>query len=242
MKYYFNFIALPADSNANKGADQCRMPTAPMYQQDGVYNQLCRYKLSNFAIQNNIQAELAELADKTLVLRIQNSPSRNVFNMITSIDNAPLFEQTGLRPVEFHIRLGDGMFSQTASTAASTANLSIDQFNIAVPNYSVVGGVPVGAATGARTEVVKGNGAGNPPVVGTLTTPAAAANTFNRTPFAFNTFTEEIVGAPIWGDIPDFRFDLYDTNNNAVNLTNSVLLQNIACVFTLEVEPIFDKI
>ena len=241
MKYYFNFIAVPDDSNNNKGADQCRMPTAPMFQQDGVYNQVCKYRLTNFAIQATIQAELAQLADKTLVLRIQNAPSRNVFNMITTIDNAPLFEQTGLRPVEFHIRLGDGMFSQTASTAAAVADIELDPFVIQVPNYSVVGGVPAGSTTGARTEAVQKTAMGGD-ITGTLTTAAAGANAYNRTPFAFNTFTEEIVGAPIWGDIPDFRFDLYDTNNAATDLTNNAVLQDITCVFTLEVEPIFNKI
>ena len=61
MKYYFNFICQPNDGalGTETTADGYRFPTDPMYKQDGVYNQRCKYKLNK-----NIEKKHKEKKEK----------------------------------------------------------------------------------------------------------------------------------------------------------------------------------
>lgn len=127
MKYYFNIVynlkldkQIAGQTGQNRipltpRNDDFRFPTAPMYQQDGVYNQLCKYRLVNFQITGMSDAERDSLSESTIIISMRNIPSRNNFNLFNyGTPNFPppvngLNVKNGVSPVQFHIRLDDGI-------------------------------------------------------------------------------------------------------------------------------------
>ena len=123
MKYYVNFAIKPVLRNDNQGAQNnqtllalnpnFRMPQAPMYQQDGVFNQMCKYRLVNLQFPRASDADLVSLNGQSLILRFRNVGTRNQFNVFnTQGDGAATFTGGGtFTPLEFHIRCGKQMVS-----------------------------------------------------------------------------------------------------------------------------------
>lgn len=244
MKYYFNFIMTPEDTTKVKDSGY-RFPTDPQYKQDGVYNQRCKYRITNFAIQGATQTELDLLSQKTLILRLRGCPCFNNFTMICFDDGTP-YEKVGNRPVEFHIRLGENLVEQSTGSAqvvqtVSDANTLLSPYVIDVPKASISGN----AGAGSERAVSKTNAGDDLEGViktHTITTPAVAGQTFLRNNFIYNSFNEELVGVPLWGDVPDIEFGIYEVNEPEDNLAVNADLKDIAICFTLECEPIAVKL
>ena len=231
MKYYFNFIMSPEDTTKVKDS-RYRFPTDPQYKQDGVYNQRCKYRITNFAIQSATQTELDDLSQKTFVLRLRGNPCLNNFTMICHDDGAP-YQKIGNRPVEFHIRLGDNLVEQSTGGAQVVQTVSTAPYEIGVPKADI--------ATVASVRSVDKDGSGGN-ITGTITTPAVAPNTFLRNNFIYNSFDEELVGMPLWGQVPDLEFGIYEGNEPETSLATNADLKDIAICFTLECEPIAVKL
>ena len=77
MKYYFNFIQIPDEMTGNgapnpsvEANERYRFPTDPQYKQTGVYNQSCKYRITNFQVANILSGELKDLNGKTLLKTI----------------------------------------------------------------------------------------------------------------------------------------------------------------------------
>jgi hypothetical protein len=134
MKYYVNFAVTPVERvNQNAGANNqtlyalnpnFRMPQAPMYQQDGVYNQMCKYRLVNFQLPGLSEDDLVELNDKTMILRFRNVGTRNQFNLFNGRVGAPTqFTGNGtFTPLEFHIRAPKQIVQLPQVGVATTRN------------------------------------------------------------------------------------------------------------------------
>lgn len=197
MKYYYNFILTPDETtpvDPEQMNPDFRMPTDPMYLQDGVYNQRCRYKIINFTMMNMVPSEVAFMEGKTLVVQFRNCPSLNSWNMIRSLENAPNNRRQGLSPVEFHIRI-----PKLSTLSQNKTNADADD--------------------------------------GTVVTPV-------RPDFGGYNFSQEIIGQPMWGEIPDIQFLVYNSTAVEVNLSNASLEdgRSIEFGFTLECEPISLKL
>ena len=112
MKYYFHFnenshnVAGTANGDAKM---TYRFPTNPMNQQDGVYNQLCKYQLCNFCMRNLSDDELSVMGSLgNLIIRFKNCMTRNEFMLFNGQGDNNLHDgasMNGVRPLEFHIRL-----------------------------------------------------------------------------------------------------------------------------------------
>lgn len=231
MKYYFNFIGVANELTSSKNPSY-RFPTDPQYKQDGVYNQKCKYRITNIQLTNTTQNELAEINGKTMVIRFNNLTSMNVYNL-TAKEDATGYKQLGERPVEFHIRIPDNKMEQTTKTGNIVQNLAINPYQINVPKADI------SAVTSVRS--VDKSGTGND-ITGTLTTTGGASNTFLLNGICDNTFTEEIIGGSCWGAIPDLSFLYYETNEAEKNFKNEPLLEDVSINFTLEVEPVAVKL
>lgn len=233
MKYYFNFIMTPEDTTKVKDK-LYRFPTDPQYKQDGVYNQRCKYKITNFALQGATQTELDLLSQKTLILRLKGCPCLNNFTMICFDDGTP-YEKIGNRPVEFHIRLGENLVEQSTGSAEVVQTLT----NLDIQGTTNLVGT-IGYSSGEINDVSFPVSDRRMDQVGnaTITTPAVAGQTFLRNNFIYNSFNEELVGVPLWGEVPDIQFGIYEVNEPETDLATNADLKDIAICFTLECEPI----
>tara|TARA_R110000824_G_scaffold190527_3_gene372105 strand:+ start:9719 stop:10300 length:582 start_codon:yes stop_codon:yes gene_type:complete len=129
MKYYVNFAVKPVLRNAAQGDinnqtlyalnPNFRMPQAPMYQQDGVYNQMCKYRLVNLQFPRAGEDDLAVLNGQSLILRFRNVGTRNQFNLFNSQGaGAATFNGGGTStPLEFHIRCGKQIYQNSGGAA-----------------------------------------------------------------------------------------------------------------------------
>lgn len=192
MKYYINIVYNPNDDRGGGRRTlepqntSFRYPQAPMYQQDGVYNQLCRYRLVNYQMFNLDDAERIALQDCSLVIRLENIPCRNNFNLFNWNDGLVqeedlLVNNRGASPVEFHLRIPDGLVQELDANVPATGALGI-------------------------------------------TTISTDHN-------------QELVGAPCWGNAVNVKILRY---RSAAAQTE--MLEDVDFAFTLEVEPIFEKI
>ena len=133
MKYYINFI-ITAGGNVSGIASDYRFPTDLPYKQTGVYNQKCKYKLSSFMLLEPTEAQMTELDGATIVLRINNSPSMNIFTL--SQTNTRV--QRGLRPIEFHLRNGYDYTDASVLKRNSFAFDSLDEEYVGQPLWGQV--------------------------------------------------------------------------------------------------------
>ena len=250
MKYYFNFLTVPKETPSQhtpptvETDPSFRFPTDPQFKQDGVYNQRCKYRITNFSIQNYLNSELLEINGKTLVVRFNDIPSINTYNMIAGITGVgiPPIQFKGLQPVEFHIRIPDNLVEQTTTTSTITQVLEIDPITATVPQHNIdARQMPPDPYEGNQQveehEIeIEDNGGGT--IDGTITTAGAPNNNFLRNNISQNTFTEEIVGASCWGQVPNMTFWYYDANTPFQNLADNPNLLDVSINFTLEVEPV----
>ncbi len=193
MKYYLNVVYNPNDDRGG-GRRQLepqnttfRYPTAPMYQQDGVYNQLCRYRLVNYQMFNLDNAERIALQDCSIIVRFENIPCRNNFNLFNWNDGLVqeedlLVNNRGSSCVEFHLRIPEGLVQELDANVPATGQLDIT--TISTDHSSV-----------------------------------------------------ELVGAPCWGNDINVKLLRYRTA-----AAQTEVLEDVDFAFTLEVEPIFEKI
>ncbi len=242
MKYYFNFIGVANQLSGTKNPSY-RFPTDPQYKQDGVYNQRCKYRITNIQIANTTQTELVEINGKTMIIRFNNLTSMNVYTL-TAFGDATSYKQLGERPVEFHIRIPDNKMEQTTKTGATTqtiaTTLNIDPYQIDIPKASISDNASAGSV-----RAVDKNGTGadiTGAINGTLTTAGGGSNSYLLNGIAENSFTEEIIGSSCWGSVPDISFLYYETNETEKNFKNETLLEDIGINFTLEVEPVAVKL
>jgi hypothetical protein len=245
MKYYFNFIGVPNEMPSSHYPDfagelnnSYRFPTDPQYKQDGVYNQRCKYRITNLSIENMLLSDIQFLNGKSMIVRFNDIPSMNTYNMVARKTGAGFtgFQLLAEQPVEFHIRIPDDKIEQTTSTATTTSNLTIDPYVINVPK----GSISDNASAGSERNVSKTNAGDD--ITGQIVSVAGASNTFLRNEFALNSFTEEIIGASCWGQVPNISFFLYSGNSPATNFRSSPALDDITIAFTLEVEPVAVKL
>ena len=134
MKYYVNFAIRPTPMVNGGGPNQStlyaldpnfRMPQAPMYQQDGVYNQMCKYRLVNLQFPRAGADDLVVLQDTSLILRFRNVGTRNQFNLFNTSPPAiaSRFTANGtFTPLEFHFRCGKQLVQNSGGAAIQTNN------------------------------------------------------------------------------------------------------------------------
>ena len=109
MKYYVSFALDSLDTSSPENLNA--LPTDPMYLQDGVYNQRCKYRMTNFMLSGDTQAVKELLNNKRFGVRF-NTPS---YNQINYFDNAGgVLENPSL--LTFPINFG-GMAYQSNGTA-----------------------------------------------------------------------------------------------------------------------------
>lgn len=114
MKYYIHFAdnTIRDDGEVNDGVEY-RFPTDPMYKQDGVYNQLCKYRLCNFVMTNLSDDEKQALATVgTLVIRFDGTTTQNEYRLFNGKGIGALTapsSMNGPSPLEFHIRLDENL-------------------------------------------------------------------------------------------------------------------------------------
>ncbi len=137
MKYYVNFAIKPVARNAAQGDinnqtlhalnPNFRMPQAPMYQQDGGYNQMCKYRLVNLQFPRASEEDIAVLNGQSLILRFRNVGTRNQFNLFnTQGAGAATFTGGGTNtPLEFHIRCGKQLVQNAGGAAIQNNNAAI---------------------------------------------------------------------------------------------------------------------
>ena len=190
MKYYLNIVYNPNDDVVGGGLTPqnttFRYPQAPMYQQDGVYNQLCRYRLVNYQFFNLDDADRIALQDCSMILQLKNIPSRNNFNLFNWNDGLVagqdlLINNLSSTAVEFHLRISEGLIQELDANVPATGQLGI---------------------TGISSE-----------------------------------HSQEIVGGTCWGQNVDIKLLRYRGAQDGVES-----LPDVDIAFTLEVEPIFDKL
>tara|TARA_R110000796_G_scaffold18432_1_gene55848 strand:- start:75 stop:830 length:756 start_codon:yes stop_codon:yes gene_type:complete len=251
MKYYFNFICQPNDGalGTETTADGYRFPTDPMYKQDGVYNQRCKYKITNFVISDLLQSETVRLKGRTLIVRFNSLSCMNSWTL-TSFGGSNSYKQIGQNSIEFHIRMSEEMVSQTGGTPAvvQTLTSTVEQPQTFVgtstqtATYTLVSGeidkytIPADNRDGSTTIPVGR--------VSTLTTPevAGTSNIYNNSLINTNSFSEELIGMPCWGEQVDLSFLDYGSTEEAENLKDADATKDINICFTLEVEPIAVKL
>tara|TARA_R110000822_G_C15125040_1_gene474452 strand:- start:19 stop:744 length:726 start_codon:yes stop_codon:yes gene_type:complete len=241
MKYYFNFVCQPEDGAIGRetvGTDYT-FPTDPMYKQDGVYNQRCKYKITNIGISDLLPAEVELLKSRTLIVRFNSLTCMNSWTL-TSYGGAGGYTQLGQNNIEFHIRLNEDMIQQTGGTeqvvqtiagldTQGTTNI-VGTFNANYePDYQTF------PSSQSRRDQVGD---------ATLTTLAVAGTTsvYNNSLINFNTFSEELIGMPCWGEQVDLSFLYYGSTDNPTNLKDAVNTRDVNISFTLEVEPIAIKL
>ena len=241
MKYYINFIQIPEETQGHGAPnpavevnEKYRFPTDPQYKQTGVYNQSCKYRLTNFQVANILSGELQDLNGKTLLIRFNNIRCMNNYTMVYKGGAfGTHYQFAGENPLEFHIRIDDNVVEQTASTNTITSNLTIDPYQIDIPKGSISDNASAGSV-----RVVDKNGTGAD-ITGQITTAGAGSNSFLRSSFAMNTFTEEYIGGACWGQIPSIQYFIYDHHEQPATFLNSdTTLKDIALLYTLEIEPV----
>ena len=242
MKYYFNFICQPNDGANGRftSNNEYTFPTDPMYKQDGVYNQRCKYKITNFAIQDLIVGEVNLLRGRTLVVRFNNLTCMNSFTL-TSFGGNGKYQQTGQNPVEFHIRLGEEMVASRGNTGQVVQNLAgLDTIGITNKEGTFDDEIEAGTKVTFPASQSRRNQVGN----ATLTTLAVPGDDFvyNTALINSNSFDEELIGMPCWGQEVDLSFLRYGSTEDATQLIGNANTQDINIVFTLEVEPIAVKL
>ena len=269
MKYYFNFICRPEDGANGQlvSKDEYTFPTDPMYKQDGVYNQRCKYRISNFSICEITPAQAEDLAGKSLIIRLNNLTCMNSWSMI-SFGGANKYKRVGQTAIEFHIRLNDDIVQQTGGTAEVVQNLeNLDSIQGAsVGNIEILDSQGISTIIGTFDDEITDGTTQQFPAsqtrrnqvgiatltytaigseqngIATITTPAiAGTSTLYNTSQNYNTFSEEMIGVPCWGEQVDLSFLQY-AGRDATNLTADADLTECNIVFTLEVEPIAVKL
>tara|TARA_R110001592_G_scaffold357277_2_gene660156 strand:- start:3174 stop:3896 length:723 start_codon:yes stop_codon:yes gene_type:complete len=240
MKYYFNFITRPDDGAKGELVSNTdyTFPTDPMYKQDGVYNQRCKYKISNFSITELTPAQAVDIAGQSLIIRFNNLTCINSWSMV-SFGGANKYQRVGQTNIEFHIRLNDDIVQQTGGTAQVVQTLS------GLDTQGTTNIVGTFDDDQNPTDQTFPSSQSRRDQVGdaTLTTPAVAGtSTLYNTNQNYNTFTEEMIGMPCWGEQVDMSYFKYGDGREATNLTADADLKECNIVFTLEVEPIAVKL
>ena len=186
MKYYFNFIQIPDEMTGNGAPnpsvevnERYRFPTDPQYKQTGLYNQSCKYRITNFQVANILSGELKDLNGKTLLIRFNNIRCMNNYTMVFKGGTfGTHYQFAGENPLEFHIRIDDGVVEQTATTGTTTSNLTIDAYKIDVPDHNIINNTSATATIKAHTQdVSKGTGAD---ITGQIVSVASGSNAFLR--------------------------------------------------------------
>ena len=250
MKYYFNFITRPDDGAKGEAVSNTdyTFPTDPMYKQDGVYNQRCKYKISNFSITELTPQQAVDIAGQSLIIRFNNLSCMNSWSLI-SFGGANKYKRVGQNNIEFHIRLNDDIVQQTGGTTAvvqtltSTVETVSTQQGTAIldATYKIVSGEVDGWTIPTNKQVSTITTPTGK--VSTLTTPAVGdTETLHNTQQNFNTFTEEMIGMPCWGEQVDLSYFKYGDGRADTNLNTDDDLKECNIVFTLEVEPIAIKL
>lgn len=132
MKYYINFAIDSLDTYSPENLNA--LPTDPMYLQDGVYNQRCKYRMTNFMLLGDSQAVKELLNNNRLGVRF-NTPS---YNQINYFDNAGgVLENPSL--LTFPINLG-GMAFQSNGSAQQTNKVEYNAIAINTFTEEYIGG------------------------------------------------------------------------------------------------------
>lgn len=111
MKYYINFSFKSVDGNLPANNNNS-LPTDPMYIQDGVYNQRCKYRMTNFMLYGGDNDVLNAINDYRIGVRF-NIPSFNIINFFDNLTDG-VFENPSV--LIFPVNLGGLAFQSNGSS------------------------------------------------------------------------------------------------------------------------------
>ena len=112
MKYYCDFYFNGNNAPPLPTTNKSSIPTDPQFQQDGVYNQRCKYRLTNFLVGGATNNDNGDFDGFTLLIRFPKIP---VYNSFKFFDNASV----GLKNpnvLEFSLRMGGNKYQNNGNS------------------------------------------------------------------------------------------------------------------------------
>lgn len=111
MKYYCDFY-FNGKNAPLPTTNKTSIPTDPQFQQDGVYNQRCKYRLTSFLVGGKTNNDNADFDGFTLLIRFPKIP---VYNSFKFFDNASVgFKNPNV--LEFPIRMGGNKYQNNGTS------------------------------------------------------------------------------------------------------------------------------
>ena len=255
MKYYVNlsFACNQLYPEYDIQNADFRMPTDPMSKQTGVYNQLCKYKITScsFNIEHGDDGMRA-VAGRTITLSFQNIMSQNQFSLINGGGPCRLAQ-----PVEFSFHVPQSIveiaeYAEDQVKWVSGGNTTFIPIGGDVDNWVEFAGPGGKGAPAGFGDKDSANYAGLAPVdtstdahyiVKPKASPSIPSDKFlfNNT-CKWNTFDEEIVGNSMWGDVPSIAVFIDELGPMEKRvLIKDTDIDEFEITLTLEIEPIVSK-